>query len=112
MPGRDGGRDLRFRRRDDYAVDLFRQVLDHLDDSPRVDRALLELGRFYNPVANAPIVDLATRRQVLELIEAGRHQEARQILNQRLSLYAGTGDEGSGAGSPCPTGAQEERSDP
>ena len=58
-------RGLKFRRRDDYAVELFREALANLGDLRRVDRILLELGRFYNPYINAPIVDLATRRRVL-----------------------------------------------
>lgn len=79
---------LRFRRRDDYAVELFRDAQAHLSDIPRVDRALLELSRFYNPLLNGPIVDLATRRRVIELLEAARQDEARQVLDERLALYA------------------------
>jgi hypothetical protein len=93
----------RFRRRDDYAVELFREIQEHLRDLPRVDRGLLELGRFYNPVTNDAIVDLATRRRVLELLDAHRDDEARRILDQRLALYARTdGGEpaGEGAGTP------------
>lgn len=81
-------RGLKFRRRDDYAVELFRDAQTHLSDIPRVNRALLELSRFYNPVVNGPIVDLATRRRVNELLEAARQDEARQILDERLALYA------------------------
>ncbi|MBI4010866.1 MAG: hypothetical protein HY359_01040 [Candidatus Rokubacteria bacterium] len=62
-----------------------------------MNRALLELGRFYNPVVNGPIVDLPTRRRVLELLEAAREDEARQILAERLALYARLDDEESGA---------------
>lgn len=49
---------------------------------------LLELGRFYNPTVNGPIVDLATRRRVIELLEAGQADEARSLLDERLTLYA------------------------
>jgi len=93
-PGTDPG--LRFRRRDDYAVELFREIQRDLGDLPRVNRALLELGRFYNPMVNGPIVDLPTRRRILELLEAAREDEARQILDQRLALYARLDDGGSG----------------
>src|SRR5438034_113228 len=58
---------LKFRRRDDYAVELFREAQANLEDLQRVNRILLELGRFYNPYINAPIVDLATRRRIIEL---------------------------------------------
>ncbi len=81
-------RGLKFRRRDDYAVELFREAQANLEDLRRIDRILLELGRFYNPYINAPIVDLATRRRVLELLERSQLDEARQILDERLTLYS------------------------
>ena len=81
-------RGLKFRRRDDYAVELFREALANLEDLRRVDRILLELGRFYNPYINAPIVDLTTRRRVLELLERSQVDEARQMLDERLTLYS------------------------
>ena len=81
-------RGLRFRKRDDHAVELFKEAQANLTDVARVDRILLELGRFYNPLLNAPIVDLATRRRVIELLQASRPEEARQILDDRLSRYA------------------------
>jgi hypothetical protein len=81
-------RGLRFRKRDDYAVELFKEAQTHLDDVARVDRILLELGKFYNPLVHGPIVDLATRRRVVELLQASRSDEARRILDERLGLYA------------------------
>jgi hypothetical protein len=81
-------RGLKFRRRDDYAVELFREAQANLEDLRRIDRILLELGRFYNPYINAPIVDLARRRRVLELLERSQLDEARQILDERLTLYS------------------------
>lgn len=59
------GRGLRFRQGDDHAVELLGEAETCLADLPRLDRILLELGRFYNPVANEPIVDLATRRRIV-----------------------------------------------
>src|SRR5439155_336993 len=50
-------RGLRSRRRDDHALDLFRRAEANLADVRQVDRILLELGRFYNPLTNRPIVD-------------------------------------------------------
>ena len=89
-------RGLKFRRRDDYAVELFREALANLSDLRRVDRILLELGRFYNPYTNSPIVDLSTRRRILELLERTEVAQARQLLNEYLALYSqppGTGDD-------------------
>ena len=82
-------RGLRFRQRDDHAVELFKEARASLGDVARVDRILLELGRFYNPVLDAPIVDLPTRRRVLEALAAGHLEEAGRLLDERLTLYAG-----------------------
>jgi hypothetical protein len=81
-------RTLRSRRRDDHALDLFRQAESSLADLRRVDRILLELGRCYNPLTNGPIVELATRRRILELLQGGREAEARRVLDECLSAYA------------------------
>ena len=86
-------RRLRSRRRDDHALDLFQQAEQSLADVRRVDRILLELGRFYNPLTNGPIVDLETRRRIIELLEAGKAEEARGLLDHRLALYAKFGSE-------------------
>lgn len=85
-------RGLKFRRRDDYAVELFKEALAHLDDRERVDRILLNLGRFYNPYIDQSIVDSATRRRVLEALEAGDTDRARDLLDERLKLYARSDD--------------------
>jgi len=81
-------RGLRFRKRDDYAVELFKEAFSHLEDVARVDRILLELGKFYNPLVHGPIVDLATRRRIVELLQASRTDEARRLIDERLALYA------------------------
>jgi hypothetical protein len=81
-------RGLRFRRREDHAVELFQEALEHLDDSARVSRILLELGRFYNPYVDAPIVEAACRRLVLEALERGDRTAARDAIEERLTAYA------------------------
>jgi hypothetical protein len=81
-------RGLRSRRRDDHALDLFRRIETNLADAGLVDRVLLELGRCYNPLTNGPIVDLATRRAIVESVQAGRADEARRLLDQCLTRYA------------------------
>jgi hypothetical protein len=79
---------LKFRRREDYALELFKEALADLTDVPRVDRILVELGRFYNPLVDAPIVDVPTRGRVMELLERARWDDARQLLEDRMSRYA------------------------
>src|SRR5947199_9239845 len=81
-------RGLRSRRRDDHALDLFRRIETSLADIRAVDRMLLELGRCYNPLTNGPIVDLATRRAIVESLEAGRRDEARALLGACVARYA------------------------
>lgn len=81
-------RGLKFRRREDYAVELFREAQERLSDREAVDRILILLGRFYNPYLDAPIVDLETRRRVLEALEAGQTEVARHLLDERLRQYA------------------------
>ncbi|MBI1846659.1 MAG: hypothetical protein HY294_03250 [Candidatus Rokubacteria bacterium] len=83
-------RGLRFRKREDHAVELFTEAREHLDDRARVDRVLVQLGRFYNPTLDQPIVDVVTRRGVLEALEAGDVESARRLLDERLALYTGT----------------------
>jgi len=90
-------RGLKFRRREDYAVELFKEAEADLGNVQRVDRILLELGRFYNPYLDAPIVDLATRRAVMEALTRGDQATARQLLRERLDRYASTERRGPGA---------------
>ncbi len=66
-------RGLKFRKREDYAVELFREAEAHL--------------------SNIPIVDLGTRRRIIELLEARQPGEARRLLDERLALYVRIGGE-------------------
>ena len=84
-------------KREDWAIDVFREVFASLDDPPRVDRLLFDLGRYYNALADGPIVDLATRRQVSELLNAGHSDAARRVLRSCLDRYRGGIEDGLGA---------------
>lgn len=86
-------------RRDDYAVDLFREAEASFQDPGRVRAILLELSRYYNPLIHGPIIDLDSRRRVIEALESGRQEEAREVLRQRLECYLGPG-EGESEGNP------------
>jgi hypothetical protein len=81
-------------KREDWAVDVFREVFANLDDAARVDRLLFDLGRYYNALTNAPIVDLATRRRVAECLAGGAVEEARGLLRGCLDRYRGGIDDG------------------
>jgi hypothetical protein len=76
-------------RRDDYALDLFEEARAKLGIDPaRVEQLLRELARLYNPLANGPVVSLATRARIMSLLEHGRPAEAEALLEQCCRLYA------------------------
>jgi hypothetical protein len=85
---RFGGKDKGRTKREDYALDLFREAAAYLDDHTRVNAILRELGKLYNPVIDAPIVDLESRRRIMSLLQAGSRAEAASILDERRRLYA------------------------
>jgi hypothetical protein len=89
-------------KRDDYALDLFQEARAKLTTDPRrVAEILGQLSRLYNPLVDGPIVDLATRTEVMALLDAGRLTEADGLIDQRYQLYAPVDDAerpGPGAG--------------
>ena len=92
QPVESAGAPLVFRRgklrpREDDEIRMFREALASLGDIPRVRQILLELGRFYDPVTNGPIVTPSSRRRVIEHLEAGRQEEARRSLEESLTEY-------------------------
>jgi hypothetical protein len=87
--GKDKGRD----KRDDYALDLFREASAHLDDARRVNGILRELGKLYNPMTNAPIVPLDVRRRLMERLEAADRAAAQALLDECCRLYAPVHDD-------------------
>src|SRR6185369_218424 len=81
-------------KRDDYALDLFSEARTKLGDDPtRVDQILRELSRLYNPLADGPIVDLATRGRIMSCLQVGQGSEAAALLEERYRLYAPIDDE-------------------
>jgi hypothetical protein len=85
---RFGGKDKGRNKREDYALDLFREAASYLDDPDRVNAVLRELGKLYNPVTNSPIVDLETRRRVVTLLRQGGRDVAVRVLDEQRRLYA------------------------
>jgi hypothetical protein len=77
----------KLRKREDDEVRMMREALENLADVPRVKRLLLELGRFYNPVTNAPVLGPETRRVVIALLERGDPAAARGVLEACLTQY-------------------------
>ena len=76
-------------KRDDYALDLFQEARAKLGtDAGRVGQILRELSRLYNPLIDAPVVDIATNGRIMALLEAGRPEDAATLLDDRYRLYA------------------------
>ena len=94
---RFGGKEKGRNKRDDYALDLFREAAAYLDDIPRVNGILRELGKLYNPVTDAPIVSLDARRRLIEHLERGDKDTARVVLDECCRLYAPQDNDDGGA---------------
>ena len=77
----------RLRQREDDEVRMIREALAHLDDTAHVKRLLLELGRFYNPVADGPVMPPGTRHAVIDRLEAADIDGARALLEAQLAEY-------------------------
>ena len=77
----------KLRKREDDEVKMMREALANLADVPRVKRLLMELGRFYNPVTNAPVVGPDTRRRIVALLGAEDPDGARTVLEAHLAEY-------------------------
>jgi hypothetical protein len=82
----------KLRKREDDEVRMMREALANLADVTRVKRILLELGRFYNPVTNAPVVGPSTRRHVVAMLETGDPDGARDALEAQLAEYLAIDD--------------------
>ena len=77
----------RLRKREDDEVRMMREALANLEDAPRVKRVLLELSRFYNPVADGPVIDPSTRHAVIACLDAADLAGARALLEAHLATY-------------------------
>ena len=85
MPRRREGRDL-----PEIVTRLFEQARARFHDPQAVNRTLLELSRFYDPVSGGFILDHALRRRIVEFLEQGKTDEAGQALQERLDEYRRT----------------------
>lgn len=83
MPRRREGRDL-----PEIVSRLFEQARAQFPDPRGVNRTLVELSRFYDAVSGGVIVEHALRRRIVELLEKGKAEEARQVLEERVAQYS------------------------
>jgi hypothetical protein len=86
---REAGRDRGFRdrKREDHALVLIEELEASLGDLPRARRLLLELGRFYDPVLGGAIMAVEHQRAIMSALEAGRIDQARELIARRYQLY-------------------------
>ncbi len=82
MPRRREGRDL-----PEIVTRLFDHARAQFPDPQAVNRTLLELSRFYDPVSGGFILDHALRRRIVEFLEQGKTEEAGHVLQQRFDEY-------------------------
>jgi DNA-binding GntR family transcriptional regulator len=81
------GKGFRARKREDHALVLIRDLLESLDDVVRVRALLRELGRYYDPVLGGAILEVSHQRAIVEALESGRAEEARDLIQRRYELY-------------------------
>jgi len=83
MPRRRRGLDLL-----EVVTGIFERAEAEFPDPQAVNRTLLEVSRFYDPLTGGPLLQHAVRRQIVELVREGETDKARRILRQRLESYA------------------------
>ena len=83
MPRRREGRDL-----PEIVRRLFAEARAAFPDPRAVNRTLVELSRFYDAVSGGVVVEHATRRRIVELLEKGQTEEATRALEERFEQYA------------------------
>ena len=85
MPRRREGRDL-----PEIVSKLFEQARAEFPDPQAVNRILIHLSRLYDPVSGGPLLRHELRRRIVEALERGRVEEAREALEARFEEYRST----------------------
>jgi len=78
----------RMKRDQVVVLKIFDMVKAHLDDPLETNRLLRELGKFYDPVTGAAMVDGATRKRLLDLLERGERDEVAAAIDRYIETYA------------------------
>jgi hypothetical protein len=82
MARRREGRDL-----PEIVKRLFAEARAQFPDPRAVNRTLLELSRFYDPVSGGVILEHAIRRRIVDLLAQGQREEASRALEERFQQY-------------------------
>ena len=83
MPRRREGRDL-----PEIVKRLFAEARAQFPEPRAVNRTLVELSRFYDAVSGGVVLEHATRRRIVELLEKGQTEAASRALEERFEQYA------------------------
>ncbi len=98
----------RMKRDEVVVLKIFDQVKAHLDDALEANRLLRELGKFYDPVTGAAMVDGPTRKRLVDLLERGERGEVAAAIDRYIEAYTGqlqrTGPSGPSDPSPSASG--------
>ena len=84
-PARDRG--FKARKREDHALQLIDRLKENLDDIAEVRKILRELGRYYDPVLGGAVMEVSHQRAIVEALEAGRRDEALDLVDRRYEAY-------------------------
>ena len=77
-------------KRDQLVVlKVFDQVKAVLEDPSETNRLLRELGKFYDPVTGAAIIDGAARKRLIDMLERGERNEVLAAINRYIEEYTG-----------------------
>lgn len=75
-------------KRDQLVVlKVFDQVKAVLDDPFETNRLLRELGKFYDPVTGAAIIDGAARKRLIDMLERGQRHEVLAAIDGYIEDY-------------------------
>ncbi len=75
-------------KRDQLVVlQILEQVKAHLDHPLEANRLLRELGKFYDPVTSAAIVDGPARKRLIDLLERGERSAVAAAVDRYIEDY-------------------------
>lgn len=92
----------RMKRDQVVVVKILEQIKNHLDDPLEANRLLRELGKFYDPVTGAAVMNGAARKRLVDLLERGQRGEVCAAIDRHIEDYLAQ----------LPEGGRANRSDP
>ena len=87
----------RMKRDQVVVVRLLEQIKNHLDTPLEANRLLRELGKFYDPVRGAAVMEGAERKRLVNLLERGERGEVCAAIDRHIEVYLAQLPEGGRA---------------